>query len=265
MRTVYFDNYYNVLVGNFLNSTDNVTRNSSIKDFFAEVLKLKLFNVLKYTLQYEFENSEHTYLDFEQQLLDDSFCSKLYSKYAEAKRLIDTIISLHKEYYILFSNYVNENNLENIKINSTTFDLNDFHNGGKFNIRYTHEGKKYIAKYRTSENDKFFNKFVDFLDSHQYKHKFGKVDVINYNNNFSIYEWVEEEGNQDYESLYFEMGQAVALANLLGSTDMHYDNVKIINNKLYFLDLETLFSGELDLEKTNPAISLNLFNNYKKF
>ena len=81
--------------------------------------------------------------------------------------------------------------------------------------------------------ERFFSEFV------------GIPKCVAFDNSFGVSEFIEkkcEEGEENASKFWYRMGGTVAFIKILGSTDMHVENISVSNGKPYIFDLETIIS-----------------------
>ena len=64
-----------------------------------------------------------------------------------------------------------------------------------------------------------------------------------FGDSFGVCEFIEKqrsEGEEQVRSFWYNMGGTTAFLKILGSTDMHFENVTCYGGKPYILDLETI-------------------------
>ncbi len=117
----------------------------------------------------------------------------------------------------------------------------DAHNCGRsVTIFHTDAGKLVYKPHdlRVDEQlygfvERFFGDFVGF------------PRAIAFGNQFGVCEFVEKrraEGEDEAERFWYHMGGLAAFAKLLGSTDLHYQNILCCQTMPYIIDLETMLS-----------------------
>lgn len=195
------------------------------------------------------------YEEFSHKLLKLSFHKQLYEKYPILYELIDKKI---ENYFLLIECFLNslENDLEelqhtfrfeNQKIMNVYLSGGDFHNGGKTTIFFTIGKTKIVYKPKNLENDLLLHDIVDLLNKFpEQKCKLKHVNTINRGD----YGWqivVDQQkctNIEEVDNYYYRIGSFLSVFLLLGTDDLHNENIISCGEYPYFIDLETLVKTE---------------------
>ena len=142
-------------------------------------------------------------------------------------------------------------------IEDISFSAGDTHNHGRSVTILRTDAGKLVYKPHDMRGDehiyaiaqRFFPEFA------------GIPRCIAFGDSFGICEYIEKtraEGEEGAKSFWYRMGGMAAFMKLLGSTDMHYENVTCSGGKPYILDLETVLSPILknqDYEMHFPELN----------
>ena len=117
----------------------------------------------------------------------------------------------------------------------------DTHNCGRSVAIFHTDAGKLVYKPHDLRVDEILYEFVerffgDFV---------GVPRPIAFGSQFGVCEFVEKrraEGESEAESFWYHMGGLAALAKLLGSTDLHFQNILCCQTMPYIIDLETMLS-----------------------
>ena len=126
-------------------------------------------------------------------------------------------------------------------IDDVTLSTGDVHNHGRSVTIFTTDAGKLVYKPHDLRVDEQIHGFVerffgDFV---------GIPRAIAFGSQFGVCEFVEKrraEGKGEAERFWYHMGGLSAFAKLLGSTDLHFQNILCCGPKPYIIDLETMLS-----------------------
>jgi lantibiotic modifying enzyme len=123
------------------------------------------------------------------------------------------------------------------------FDLSDFHHNGRTVCRLSlNQRCSIIYKPKSMANEEwFFEKLLPLLPS--FHSSIGYINIIDKKN----YGWAENinhsDNNGSTDNRQIDIGYVIALFYALNATDMHAENILIKDQKIYPLDLETIFNA----------------------
>ena len=144
------------------------------------------------------------------------------------------------------------------RIEDVTLSAGDTHNCGRsVAILHTDAGKLVYKPHdmRGDEQirllaDRFFPDIV------------GIPKCISFGDSFGVSEFIEKrraEGEQEARKFWYDLGGMTAFVKILGSTDMHIENITCCGAKPYILDLETVFSPVMKneaFEYVSPELNM---------
>lgn len=149
-------------------------------------------------------------------------------------------------------------NDKNIALEYINFGLGDSHKNGKsVSILEFNNGKKIVYKPRSLSIDNSFSKFVNWINSQGLKYPV-KVPRSVIGLDYGWQEFIENSEctiEEDIEKYYYRLGAYIASFYILGTTDMHYENLISTGEHPYIIDLETIFSNSV-LDKNNQIYPL---------
>ena len=134
----------------------------------------------------------------------------------------------------------------------------DTHRGGRSVCIITTDAGKFVYKPRDMRGERFLYEFVNrYLPDmvcvpkcYTWEDQFGVTEFI---------EKVRAEGRQEAEAFYRNFGGAAALFKVLGSTDMHVENILCRHTYPVVVDPETILSpgsGTQDPDREDPGMYL---------
>ena len=126
-------------------------------------------------------------------------------------------------------------------IDDVTLSTGDAHNCGRSVTIFVTDAGKLVYKPHDLRVDEQLHGFVerffgDFV---------GIPHAIAFGSQFGVCEFVEKrraEGEREAECFWYHMGGLAAFAKLLGSTDLHFQNILCCQTMPYIIDLETMLS-----------------------
>ena len=126
-------------------------------------------------------------------------------------------------------------------IDDVTLSTGDAHNCGRSVTIFSTDAGKLVYKPHDLRVDEQLHGFVerffgDFV---------GIPRAIAFGSQFGVCEFVEKrraEGGHEAELFWYHMGGLAAFAKLLGSTDLHFQNILCCQTMPYIIDLETMLS-----------------------
>lgn len=144
------------------------------------------------------------------------------------------------------------------EITALSLGAGDTHRGGRSVCIVTTNTGKFVYKPRDMRGEHFFYEFVNrFLPDmvcvpkcYACEDQFGVTEFI---------EKVRAEGRQEAEAFYWNFGGTAALFTVLGSTDMHVENILCSHTRPVVVDPETILSpltGSLEQEHGDPGMYL---------
>lgn len=149
------------------------------------------------------------------------------------------------------------------EVKSVVLGAGDQHDGETVSI-LTFSDKKIVYKPRGSMNELFFNNLYNSC----FEGNDDSGNVVPNNINFNEYSWhqftqtVPPSSLEDVDSFFGKCGKALSLFYLLGTTDMHFENIKFVSNHPSFIDMETLYRARLEGNYSfdNKEISASVLN-----
>ena len=126
-------------------------------------------------------------------------------------------------------------------IDDVALSTGDTHNCGRSVTIFTTDAGKLVYKPHDLRVDELLYEFVQrFFDDFV-----GIPRAIAFGSQFGVCEYVEKrraEGEDEAERFWYHMGGLAAFAKLLGSTDLHFQNILCCQTMPYIIDLETILS-----------------------
>ena len=117
----------------------------------------------------------------------------------------------------------------------------DTHNCGRSVMIFSTDAGKLVYKPHDLLADEQLRSFAERF----YSDFVGIPRAISFGDQWGVCEFIEKrraEGPEEAERFWHSLGGLTAFAKLLGSTDLHYQNILCHGTKPYIIDLETMFS-----------------------
>lgn len=247
---------------NLLDEYDELKIYSSIDGIYEYIYK-RLFMLSIRSLIYEMhifkregklfgKTSEERFISFEKITETERFKKYFEKKYPVLIcKMRESIVNIYNYVCEIYGNFekdkelLEENIYHNIReIKNIVIGEGDTHNNGKsVAIVYTNESKL-IYKPHSLSCDYSFEKLLNWINKQGIKCDLQSLKYIN-GENYGWQEYIEYEGNltnQEAEEYYYKCGVFLGLFYILGTTDIHFENIIVHKNNPYFVDLETLVS-----------------------
>lgn len=246
----------------FLNAYDQINIYGSVDGIYEYIYK-KLFmlsiralivemHILKQDGKLSGQTSESRFNCFEKITETDQFSEYFENKYPlliyKMRSLIKNTADYVCEIYQNFEKdkYLLKKNISpNIdKIKDIIIGEGDTHNNGKsVAVIYT-DTIKLIYKPHSLSCDYSFEKLLDWINDKKIKYNLKGLKYIS-NKNYGWQEFIEYDGgltNKQAKEYFYKCGSFLALFYVLGTTDIHFENVIVHKENPFFIDLETLVS-----------------------
>jgi type 2 lantibiotic biosynthesis protein LanM len=249
----------------YLENLHRIIYNLSIKTLIQEL------HIAKFSNELIGNNSRERYTFFEFKILStEKYLFEMFEIYPVLARLIVEKVTKYIEYNVeILSNFLNDiQNIETIFVGNFTqlieieVGVGDSHNNGKsVAVLKFKSGDRLVYKPRSLLIDKIFDDFLKWINGKGFNCKLDSARVLPKEN----YGWQEYIFHQDcnseleLENFYYRYGGYIALLRLFNSRDFHLENIIANGENPILVDLETLFSNQLDfLRETNEL--MNHFN-----
>ena len=211
------------------------------------------------------------YQFFVNEIMDEQFQINIEEKYPLVVRSIGEVISSCS---CLYSHAINRlledkdeieavicNNISFTKLDSIIGDISDSHCGGKSVLKLNlNNGKQIIYKPHSVNNEKCFNEFAYNLGNY-IGIKMYKVSIIDRHD----YGWVECIENiqctseEQVYNYYIRMGAYILIFYLLGTNDIHNENIIACGEYPVVIDLENIIGFFSTKENIEPMDKVLMF------
>lgn len=252
---------------------------SGVYEDFGNELAVRLQNIALRTLIAEMHgykqrgmlkgaDSKGEYQDFCRICGRKEFFYYIADTYPVLSRCIRERIECQIQYYVQVVQWFRE---DSDKIGELFFDggtqgritgiesgLSDLHNGGKEVLKICLEnGKKLLLKPRSMENEQFFTRLLGWISertgSSQYHYRILSCRDHSW---CEIVEYQSCESEQEIRQYYRRLGEQLFLSYLLGTSDIHAENLIACGAYPVIVDLEALArpGKEIQAESAEDAI-----------
>ncbi|MGM1020066.1 MAG: type 2 lanthipeptide synthetase LanM family protein [Bacillota bacterium] len=249
----------------YLENLHRIIYNLSIKTLIQELHIAKISNELIGN------NSRERYAFFEVEILSTKkYLFEMFEVYPVLARLIVEKVMKYIDYNVeILLNFLNDiENIETLFVGNFTqlieveVGVGDSHNNGRsVAILKFKSDDRLVYKPRSLLIDMKFDDFLNWVNDKGFNCKLNSARVLPKEN----YGWQEYIYHHDcnseleLENFYYRYGGYIALLRLFNSRDFHLENIIANGENPILVDLETLFSNQLDfLRETNGL--MNHFN-----
>ena len=144
------------------------------------------------------------------------------------------------------------------RIEDIALSAGDTHNRGRSVAVIQTDTGKFVYKPRDMRTDAYIYRLAErfFPDAA------GIPECITFGDTFGVSRFIAKrrsEGEENAKLFWRNMGGTAAVMKLLGSTDMHFENITCADNKPYILDLETIISPSMsnaDYKRLHPELNI---------
>lgn len=237
-------------------------QNIALRTLIAEMHGYKQRGMLKGA------DSKEEYQDFCRICGRKEFFYYIADTYPVLSRCIRERIECQIQYYVQVVQWFRE---DSDKIGELFFDgeipgritgiesgLSDLHNGGKEVLKICLEnGKKLLLKPRSMENEQFFTRLLGWISERTGSSQYHYTILSRYDHSWcEIVEYQSCESEQDIHQYYRRLGEQLFLAYLLGTSDIHAENLIACGPYPVIVDLEALArpGKEIQAESAEDAI-----------
>lgn len=237
-------------------------QNIALRTLIAEMHGYKQRGMLKGA------DSKEQYQDFCKQCGSEEFFYHIADTYPVLIRCIRERIECQIQYYVQVMQWFRE---DSDKIGGLFFDggtqgritgiesgLSDLHNGGTEVLKICLEnGKKLLLKPRSMENEQFFTRLLGWISERTGSSQYHYTILSRYDHSWcEIVEYQSCESEQDIHQYYRRLGEQLFLAYLLGTSDIHTENLIACGPYPVIVDLEALArpGKEIQAESAEDAI-----------
>lgn len=223
------------------------------------------------------ETSKERFIYFEEIIKSETFIKSFYEKYPVLKSFLKMLVTQTASYvFEIINNFEKDRNeiqrkfkIELKSIVDIKLGKGDTHNDGKSVAIIETDCAKIAYKPRSLSSHIVFENIISWINStYKLKCNLKSLKVIDYNN-YGWQEFISYNGcknHREVENYYYRSGCYLAVFYVLGTNDIHYENVIANGEYPYFIDLETLMGiykpGMLDSVLTTgfiPNKSLSSF------
>ena len=176
------------------------------------------------------------------------------------ERIIELIKNTYDFAFEIYENFEIDKNLIRSEINGDidkicrlSFGKGDTHNNGRCVTIVTTNAGEIVYKPHSLACDKAFKKVLSWVNNKGARYKLKNVNFIDCGSH-GWQECVQYEGelsNKEAEEYYYKCGQFLSLFYILGTTDMHFENVIVRRTDPCFIDLETMIDAKSVSEFSN--------------
>lgn len=206
------------------------------------------------TLKYQI-----TLTNKEYEIRNNELFSIVFDEYPYLKQLIEKKIEDHisfeQQFYEHFNVFRNQTLKTDCFIIHKSLTLADPHNSGKTNlIIQLSDGRKWVYKTRSSQNEAQFNDFMNFI--YVTKGLAPRSFAIYNFDDFSFCEYIEHEScisEAEIEEFYYRVGQQLFVLWYFNASDINHENIIACGKFPVIIDLEIISPPLKNSYKYGPA------------
>ncbi|HEL1701858.1 TPA: DUF4135 domain-containing protein [Streptococcus suis] len=276
-----FENYYHQFVPQLYGKIDNIcgkqevfkdkdSRYSCIAKLTRGVIK-QLASVSTFSLLDFFQNNELSYFEFNEQLLEREFIESFHTKYPLVPFKINATITNYIDRFEEIFSLITSFEQEICSFNNTSvgkkmmlsdieaFD-GDFHKD-TFVVILTIEGAKVVLKKRPNLGEQCLNIFSKYFKSESISIPVIRTKILS--DTLCLQEFIEPHQNwktKEISDYYYKFGIMTAIFTILGTKDLHSENVIATQKGPYFIDLEAAITSKLQTMSYSLLKETYIFN-----
>lgn len=240
-------------IDEILDNIDQIIFNLSIEVLISEYHILREKNLLHGNDRNERINSFYKIY-----ACDSNYAIKILEKYPIMKRIIkfsvhnylqenyDIIVRYRDDYRAITTEFQQDFGF----IKSISISNGDTHYGRSVAILYCQTGKL-VYKPHSLLTDEFYSNLVDLINNISERDQISLPSISHikalYRKNYGWTEFVQNSkcsSENNLHEFYTRCGMHLALFYVLGTIDVHYENIIACDDTPYFIDLETLITAE---------------------
>lgn len=280
-----FENYYyqyeELLYNSFMKlDIEKCFQNSEDKDSclqqLIEGILYQLSNVCSYSIldffNYKKKNNQKlTYYEFNKNLINKETIKEFNCRYPvvlkKCHNIIDNYTSRIEEVFGIIKKYrknildfINAVDREGLNITSIDLFKGDFHRD-TFVVILIVQNNKIVIKKRTSLGENILGIFSKYFENDSIHIPLAKTKILN--ENLNIQSFVQSTKNlsqADLNNYYYKFGLMAGIFTILGSKDLHNENLLITDDGPCFIDLESPITYETPPQSYSFLKESNLFN-----
>lgn len=229
----------------------------AIHDSIIKIIKNKIYEIGFKSILMDFHNS-FNYLDEvnEKKNLEKYIQTSILQENKIISSKIDSVINntlnyiaeiLH-HYMKDYNQIKNMFNIKNDKITSILLNEGDTHNNGKSVTQIIFNEEIIIYKPKDLGPDIFYYKIIELFNEKTKKNLY--IPKCLNKKNYGWQEFIKHTKStsiEDITNYYNELGIHSCFLYLLQATDIHFENIISMNRHPVFIDLETIFQSEFNL------------------
>lgn len=243
--------------------------NKMINCILEELVEVACFSLIDYYISEKEQRESITYESFNDLFLNKNNLEKFNSFYPMVRRLCIQIINNYKKRIseILSTIYKYREQIIEFTGNNKIMDVSeidiskgDFHKN-TFVVIITNNNQKFVLKKRFNIGEKILNIFKDVYRSEMIELPIIRTSILN--NGLVIQEFISPEkgfSQKELKEYYYKFGLMAGVFSIIGSKDLHNENIIATKNGPYFIDTEALITSELGGKSYSLLKETLLFN-----
>lgn len=225
-------------------------QNIALRTLIAEMHRFKKRGMIKGA------DSKEQYQDFCKRCGSKEFFYHITDSYPALLRCIRECMNHQIQYYVQAIQWFREdyNTIGKLffngevpgKITGIESGLSDLHNGGKEVLKICLEnGNRIFLKPRSMENEQFFTRLLDWISERTGSNQYHYTILSCRDHSWcEIVEYQSCQSEEQAQRYFRRIGEQLFLAYLLGTSDIHYENLIVCGEYPVIIDLEALVRPE---------------------
>lgn len=271
-----FENYYKNFIPTILLSLeknnidslfgDEVSRlcciNKLVKGIVNQISEISILSLIDF-----YQKTELDYLKFNKSLLDSEFVEYFHNVYPVLpEKIQQTIMNYSERFDEIFSTiFQYKKDIEEFigkAVSLTDIEIfeGDFHKS-TFVVMLTVGDKKIVLKKRTNLGEQCLNIFFKYFQKESIPIPIIRTKILS--NTICLQDFILPDqflSKKEVKDYYYKFGVMTAIFTILGTKDLHSENVIATRNGPYFIDLEAAITAKLSPKSYSLVKESYLFN-----
>nr|WP_181009115.1 type 2 lanthipeptide synthetase LanM family protein [Streptococcus mutans] len=248
-----------------------------IEGILKNISSVAISSLIDYYQEERAINPNLSYKDYNENLQKDRYFQEFHQIYPTVKDNCEVVICNYiqrtKEVFSLLQNYQVEirnvaslKESESLSLSNLNIFEGDFHIN-TFVVILTLNEKRILIKKRPNLGDRLLRIFQKYFDKENIKLPI--ANTIFLDDDLCLQEYIKSDSavlnSIELQNFYYKFGIMTAIFTILGSKDLHSENIISTKYGPYFIDLEAAITDTLNREKLDSLLTETyLFNSKEK-